>query len=119
MEFTAEFVERGYNNRAAVPDHARWFTRYAQLSAAACARHPPKLDLRYGPGPKETLDLFLPPGPAAATFMFIHGGYWRALDKSDHSFVAPSFTADGAMVVVVNHALCPAVTVEHNFSISG
>jgi hypothetical protein len=30
--------------------------------------------------------------------VFIHGGYWRALDKSDFSFVAPSFNAAGAMV---------------------
>jgi arylformamidase len=43
--------------------------------------------------------------------VFIHGGYWRALDKSDHSFIAPSFTRDGACVVVPNYALCPAVTI--------
>jgi arylformamidase len=44
--------------------------------------------------------------------VFIHGGYWRALDKRDVSFVAPSFVQDGAMVVVPNYALCPAVSIE-------
>jgi arylformamidase len=44
--------------------------------------------------------------------VFIHGGWWRALDKSDHSFVAPSFVQAGAMVVVPNYSLCPAVTIE-------
>jgi arylformamidase len=43
--------------------------------------------------------------------VFLHGGYWRALDKSDHSFVAPSLTEQGVTVVVPNYALCPAVTI--------
>jgi acetyl esterase/lipase len=46
--------------------------------------------------------------PGAPVLVFIHGGYWRALDKSDHSFVAPAFNAQGATVVVPNYALCPA-----------
>jgi arylformamidase len=45
--------------------------------------------------------------------VYIHGGYWRALDKSDQSFVAPAFTTAGAVVVVPNYALAPAVTLEH------
>ncbi|MFL6635953.1 MAG: alpha/beta hydrolase, partial [Massilia sp.] len=45
--------------------------------------------------------------------VFIHGGYWRDSDKSLHGFLAPSFTVDGAMVVVPNYALCPAVSIEH------
>ena len=44
--------------------------------------------------------------------VYIHGGYWRALDKRDQSFVAPPFVAAGAMVVLPNYALCPAVRVE-------
>jgi arylformamidase len=39
--------------------------------------------------------------------IFIHGGYWRSLDKSDHSFVAPALHDMGACAVVVNYALCP------------
>jgi arylformamidase len=111
MELTPEFVEREYNNRAAVPDHPRWFARYAELSAAACAQWGPRRDLRYGPGPKETLDLFLPREPAQGTFVFIHGGYWRALDKSDFSFVAPPFAARGIATAVINYDLCPAVSI--------
>ena len=61
----------------------------------------------------ETLDVFPPPRPGAPVLVFIHGGYWRALDKCDFSFVAPAFTPAGAMVVVPNYALCPAVSVEH------
>jgi arylformamidase len=43
--------------------------------------------------------------------VFVHGGYWRALDKADHSFIAPPFVAQGACVVVPNYTLCPAVRV--------
>jgi arylformamidase len=108
---TAEEVERGYNNRAAVPDHPHWFERYAQMSAAAVARLAPQCDLRYGPGPKETLDLFVPHTAATATFAFIHGGYWRALDKRDFSFVAVPFVAQGIAVAVLNYDLCPDVSI--------
>ncbi|MEO8487770.1 MAG: alpha/beta hydrolase [Betaproteobacteria bacterium] len=108
---TADEVERGYNNRAAVPDHSRWFARWAELSAAAFASERVVRDLRYGPGPKETLDLFLPRGPARGTFLFLHGGYWRALDKADHAFVAPPMTAQGIAVAVANYDLCPQVPV--------
>ena len=102
-----------YNNRARVPEAVQILPRWAEASALARSRMTVLPDLAYGGGPGETLDLFPARAPGAPVLVFIHGGYWRALDKSDHSFVAPSFTADGALVVVVNYALCPAVTVEH------
>jgi len=111
IALTPEFVERGYNLRAAVPDHPRWFAHYAKTSADARAQFSPRLDLRYGPGPKETLDLFVPASGATATFVFLHGGYWRALDKSDFSYVAPAFLAHGIAVAVVNYDLCPDVAI--------
>lgn len=109
--YTPEAVERGYSNRAAVPDHPRWFAWYAEKSAAARASITHCADLRYGPGPKETLDLFVPDGTARGTMAFIHGGYWRALDKHDVSFVAAPFVAQGIAVAAVNYDLCPAVSV--------
>ena len=109
--YTPEFVERGYNNRAAVPDHAVWLARFAELSESARVVFAPRLDLRYGPGPKETLDLFVPVGVARGTFLFLHGGYWRALDKSDFSFVATPFVAAGYAVAVANYDLCPEVSI--------
>ncbi len=111
MPMTPEQVERGYNNRAAVPDHLEWFARFDQWSAAARERYRPLRDLRYGPGPLETLDLFLPAGTPRGTFVFIHGGYWRALDKDDVAFVAAPFVEQGIAVANVNYDLCPAVSI--------
>src|SRR5215471_9407415 len=105
---TADFVEREYNLRAAFPDHPQWFARWAKESADARARLDARLDLRYGSAPKQTLDLFPADNPRGA-LLFIHGGYWRALDKSEHSFVAPPLVAQGIGVAVINYDLCPDV----------
>ena len=103
--------ERMYDNRALVPGYAEFFQRWARESAQARAQGPCSVDLRYGDGPGETLDVFPAPQGDAPVLVFVHGGYWRALDKSDHSFIAPAFTRDGACVVVPNYPLCPAVTI--------
>ena len=58
------------------------------------------------------MDIFRPRGEARALLMFIHGGYWRSLDKKDHSFVAAPFVKAGAAVAAINYSLCPAVKVE-------
>ncbi len=106
-----------YDNRRRVPEHAEHFARWAQASALVRREARATLDVPYGSGTGETLDIFAPavPGPpeGAPVLVFIHGGYWRSLDKSEYSFVAPVFNAAGALVVVPNYALCPAVTVEH------
>ena len=100
-----------YNNRARIPEHAQIFERWAQASLLARAQPACRIDVPYGPGAAQTLDVF----PAATgavnapVLVFIHGGWWRSLDKRDHSFVAPAFTHAGAMVVVPNYDLCPAV----------
>jgi arylformamidase len=107
------WLDAQYNNRARVADSAALLSKWAEASALAREGSPRKvLDLRYGDGTAETLDVFPTDAPDAPVVIYVHGGYWRALDKSDFSFVAPSFVADGAMVVVPNYALCPAVTVE-------
>ena len=107
------WLDAQYDNRARVPDHAAVMARWAQASALArSGAATAQLDLRYGEGVGETLDIFPAALPNAPVLVFIHGGYWRGLDKADHSFVAPSFNADGAAVVVPNYALCPAVSIE-------
>jgi arylformamidase len=108
-----------YNNRDKVPNFATELQRWADASALARTQIGTLLDLRYGDGHGELLDVF-PPLSAAAhapngapVLVVIHGGYWRSLSKSEHSFLAPSFTARGALVVVPDYALAPAVSVEH------
>ncbi|WP_439115012.1 alpha/beta hydrolase [Hydrogenophaga sp.] len=109
------WLDSQYNNRALVPEHAVHFERWARDSAVARQASGALLDVAYGHGGGETLDIFpaaRKPGTAPApVLVFIHGGYWRSLDKADHSFLAPAFVHHGACVVVPNYALCPAVTI--------
>ncbi len=143
------WLDEQYDNRRRVADYPAVLDRWQQASKLARDSTPDaRLDVRYGSGGGETLDVFPPTaasaGYAAATapmggdgkgasrdggsesddrarnrgagapvLVFLHGGYWRALDKSDFSFVAPAFNAAGALVVVPNYALCPAVGIEH------
>jgi arylformamidase len=108
-----EWLDVQYNNRARIPDHPVIFERWANASALAREQSPCHLDVPYGPGAAELLDVFAPERSGAPVFVFIHGGYWRSLDKSDQSFVAPSLVSAGAMVVVPNYALCPTVGIDH------
>lgn len=108
--------EAQYNARAAVPDHPEIFARWASDSAAyrAEAADRARIGIAYGPEEGETLDLFRADagGDGGAPLMiFIHGGYWQALDKSDFSFVAAPLVAAGISVAVVNYDLCPTVRV--------
>ena len=104
-------LDRMYNNRERVPAYPDYFRRWSGESAEAVRTHPRELDVRYGGGPNEHLDVFPAAGPGAPVLVFIHGGYWRALDKREHAFLAPAFTRAGACVVIPNYALCPAVTI--------
>ncbi len=105
------WLDSMYNNRALVPDFADYFRRWGAASAAAMRSETRELDLRYGGGPNEHLDVYATGQPDAPVLFFIHGGYWRALDKKDHAFIAPAFTKQGVCVVIPNYALAPAVTV--------
>lgn len=109
------WLDSMYNNRALVPEHAAHFAHWREASQAARAASRCFQDVAYGHGPSESLDIFpatgTPGKKGAPVLVFIHGGYWRSLDKADHSFVAPAFTSEGACVVVPNYALCPAVTI--------
>ena len=101
------WLELMYNTRAAVPDHMEHMQAWARDSAAVRKALPCHLDVAYGRREGETLDIFPGEPQRAPVLVFVHGGYWRALDKADHSFIAPGFVASGACVVVVNYALCP------------
>jgi arylformamidase len=96
-----------YNNRARIPEHPQIFERWARASERVRAGMTSVLDVTYGEGPNETLDVFPAAQRGSPVFVFIHGGWWRSLDKSDHSFLAASLVAAGAMVVLPNYALCP------------
>ena len=106
------FYSREYNARAAIPEHPQIFARWAERSARTRASMVCYLDRVYGPSPGETLDIFPARKGDGTALLFIHGGYWRSLDKSDFSFLAPAWVDAGVSLVAVNYELCPRVTIE-------
>ena len=76
------WLDTQYNNRARVPEFAAIFERWREASALARTAPGAQLDLPYGDGQRERLDLFPPSIPVdgpAPVLVFIHGGYWRSL----------------------------------------
>ena len=107
-----QWLDVQYNNRARVPECLGHFADWDQRSAEVRRNEKCSVDVAYGGGPREKLDVFPANKANAPVLVFIHGGYWRALDKSGHSFMAPAFTRAGACVVVPGYALCPGTPTE-------
>lgn len=105
------YYDRQYNARAMISDHAWIFERWKKRSEQVRSRVPCHLDIPYGASAAEKLDIF-PAGSSKAVLVFIHGGYWRSLDKSDFSYLAPAFNQRGVTVALVNYGLCPKVGIE-------
>ena len=107
-----DLLSREYNNRELVPDHGQYFARWAEGSARARATMACYLDRDYGPAAGEKLDIFPARKGDGSVLMFIHGGYWRSLDKRDFAYLAPAWVDAGVSLVLVNYDLCPSVSVE-------
>jgi arylformamidase len=112
MKYSTEFCDREYNARAGIPDHPAIFARWSASGARARRDGRPLLDLRYGSSPGERLDLFPASHGGSPLLVFIHGGFWRSLDKGDFSWVAPPFVDRGVGVALINYDLAPSVGVE-------
>lgn len=106
-------LDAEYNNRALVQDHpvhiARWHAEAKAYRAAASA----ELDVPYGARPRNRVDIFHAKGggETGPMVLFIHGGYWRSLDKSAFSHLAGPANAHGLDVAIVGYSLCPDVTI--------
>ncbi len=112
MKKTAEYYSKQYNARAAIHEHPAIFTRWIEQSAWVRRSNAGMYDLMYGESAGERLDIFPTRQPHAPLIVFIHGGWWRSLDKSDFSILAPAFTNAGFNVALVNYTLAPEASIE-------
>jgi arylformamidase len=109
---SADYYSEQYNARASIPEHPYIFTRWVEQSAQVRRRHAGLFDLMYGESAGERLDLFPTRVTNAPLLVFIHGGWWRSLDKSDFSSLAPVYTNAGINVAMLNYSLAPEVRIE-------
>jgi len=106
--------EAEYNNRALVPEHPALIEGWARDAAAFREVATADLAVPYELSERTTYDLFLPAGgmPAqGALGLFIHGGYWQALDRSFFSHMARGLVENGLPCAVANYSMCPDVRI--------
>jgi arylformamidase len=113
LHYDRAALDAQYNNRAKVADFQSWLDRWKSASARARDTLTCRLDVGYGPSAAEALNVFPATGGVATpVLVFIHGGYWMALDKSDADFVALGLVPQGVAVVNVNYALMPGARMD-------
>ncbi|MBO6781905.1 MAG: alpha/beta hydrolase [Alphaproteobacteria bacterium] len=114
LDYDPDTLYAEYNNRGKVADYEAMAADWAKRGDAVRERLAGQaaLDLRYGDGPRETFDLFLPEAEHPPLFAFIHGGYWQWNDKEPYAFLADSFVDAGIGFANIEYALCPDVTLE-------
>src|SRR5262245_10646439 len=103
-------LDREYDLRSAFPDYVNYFEDWRSRSRKAREVLSCHLDVAYGSGPRDRVDFF-PAKPALGPLLvFIHGGYWRSMDKSDFSFLAEPFLKRGVSLALINYDLFPGAT---------
>lgn len=118
-QHTPAWYDRMYNNGARVPAFQQHLESWVERSVAARRDAPCVLDLPYGSDERERLDVFPARDAGAPVLVFVHGGYWRLLSKSEHSFIGAELArSTGACVVLPSYSLCPGsedqpVTIPH------
>ena len=112
-DYNQEALEYQYGPRLSVPNTDEILVRWAADSETYYAESDCERDISYGPRAEEILDIFKPANvDNAPVLIFIHGGYWRALDKKDHAFLPKPFVDAGVLVVSINYTLCPEVKID-------
>jgi arylformamidase len=98
-----------YRNRDFIPDFDALMAETAARSRELSARADLRAEIAYGPGPREKMDILLPPSPRrdAPLHLFLHGGYWRSGSKEDHRLVAAPVLAAGGIAAVATYDLMP------------
>ncbi len=100
-----------YDNRGHIENAesypARWASEAQAFRNGAVQSDRCVLDLAYGGGERERLDLFYPEGEPKGLVIFAHGGYWKAFDKSYWSHLAQGPVASGWAVCIPSYTLAP------------
>ncbi|MBF8221998.1 alpha/beta hydrolase [Halomonas sp. 328] len=103
-------VGRAYSPRATVPEAPEIFEAWRRRGDACLAGEGVVRDLAYGPGERQRLDLLLADAPGAPLHVFLHGGYWQAMDKDDHAHLFAPLRERGVNVALIEYTLAPQAT---------
>ena len=101
-----------YDVEAFTPGFMEHLQRSITASQHTRAHWPSQLDVAYGDGPAEKLDIFLTETPNAPIVIYLHGGFWKASSKNDRAFPAEAFGPAGAIWISQEYPLAPAATLD-------
>jgi arylformamidase len=110
--YDKQALDSQYNNRARVPEFEQIMQQWEGNSESLRQRAQFHADIAYGPHPREILDIFPAGQPGAPVQAFIHGGYWRSLEKRLFHFIAESFLDHDITYVAVSYPLAPQATMD-------
>lgn len=105
--FTQSELDAGYNNTAAVPHAATILNSLTERSVKTRERSAIALDLAYGDGERQAIDVFACGHPHAPMLVFLHGGYWQRNAKEMFSVLAEGPLAHGFDVAMPGYTLAP------------
>ncbi len=115
MNTKIEDWDDAYANGAYIEDSADFPARWAQSALKfrqmMSARQLADIDIVYGDSERQRLDLFVPQDQPLGLVVFIHGGYWRAFDKSSWSHLASGMVQRGWAVALPSYDLAPTVSI--------
>jgi len=108
--YDQESLDAAYNNRGRFPDTDDCKIAQSAASDEAKEAYECKLDVRFGDGESDLLDIYFGQGSGPRPIhVFFHGGYWKSNTKRDFGFVAKPFVPHGITTVVVEYPLIPTV----------
>lgn len=111
LDYDQGALDAQYDNQRHVAGARAIIDSYGVVSARAQAAFATRLDIPYGSSPREHLDVLLPEGGEAVRpiNIFVHGGAWRLLSKTENAFPALGLCPAGAIVVVAGFNLATEV----------
>lgn len=106
LDYDQARLDLNYNQSAWAPNAGEIIAWYRSASIAAHQKLAP-LNLSYGDGPLERIDLFSVREANAPLVVYVHGGAWRALSRMDSAFAAEAFVAAGVNFAALDFASIP------------
>jgi arylformamidase len=106
MDYDAAELSIEYSPRISVPEAADIMAAWRTDGSGHQVNR--STEISYGPNGAHTIDLFLPEGVETPPLhIYIHGGYWQALDKKDNGHLCKKLVEAGIAVAALNYPLCP------------
>ncbi len=109
-----DYFEQQYVLRKSLPTFAQDVAEWERLSADEYFSGYGVSVERYGDHPRQTMEIFkAAPGKIGAGLaVFIHGGFWRAMEREQSRFMATPFLKAGMDCIITEYRLMPTFRLE-------